>query len=72
VRISDPSVMGQVGLQDSKDLDQLLCHSQATWVRRSFLAPSFLGLEGHVELKLIIIIIIIDFTIQIKYIFFFL
>jgi hypothetical protein len=66
--MSNPSVVGQVGLQDPRNLDMLPCHSQTTRVRRSFLAPSFLGLKGHVEHKLIIII---DFTLQIKSIFFF-
>jgi len=43
------------------------CHTQATWVRRPFPAPSLLGLEGDVRLKLIIIIIIIiNFILQIK------
>jgi hypothetical protein len=66
--MSNPSVVGQVGLQDPRNLDMLPCHSQTTRVRRSFLAPSFLGLKGHVEHKLIIII---DFTLQIKSIYFF-
>jgi hypothetical protein len=69
--MSNPSVVGQVGLQDPRNLDMLPCHSQTTRVRRPFLAPSFLGLKGHVEHKLIIMIIIIDLTLQIKSIFFF-
>jgi hypothetical protein len=49
------------------------CHSQVTWIRRTFPAPRNLSLEGHVRSKLIIIIIIIiiDFALQIKFIFFY-
>jgi hypothetical protein len=60
-------------LQDSWDLSLRSCYSQAPWVRCTFLTPSFLGLEGDVKPKLIIIIIIIiitDFTLKIKSIFF--
>ena len=48
--------------------------TQATWVRRPFLAQSYWGLEMDVGRKLRIIIIlaiIIHFTVQIKSIFFF-
>jgi len=56
--------------KSQRDLGLRSCHAQATWVRCTFLAPSFLVLEGDVKPKLIIIIII-DFTIKIKSIFFF-
>jgi hypothetical protein len=64
--------LGQAGLQDPNDLGLCSHHSQATWVRCPFSAPSFLGMEGDARPKLlitititiiiIIIIIIIDFT----------
>jgi hypothetical protein len=54
--------MGQVGLQDPNNLGQAPLSN-----------PKFLRSEGDVKLKLIIIItiIIIDFTLQIKFIFFY-
>jgi hypothetical protein len=64
------SVLSQGRMQDPKDLSLRPCHSQATWVRLSFLDPSFLSLEEHVKSKLIIIIII-DFILQIKSMFLF-
>jgi hypothetical protein len=55
-------ILGQVGLYDPKDLGLRSCHIQATWMRRPFPAPSFLGLERDAWPKLImIIIIVIDF-----------
>jgi len=74
VQKPDPSVLGQVMLQDARDLGLRSCPSQATWVRCIFRVPSFLGLEMDVRLQLIIIIIIIitiDFTLKIKSIFFY-
>jgi len=78
-------VLGQVGLQDPRDLGLRSCHTQATWVRRPFPTPSFLGIDGDPWPKLIIIIIIIiilvvvvvaaatviDFSLQINFMFFF-
>ena len=74
-------VLGQVGLQDPRDLGLRSCHTQATWVRRPFPTPSFLGIEGDPWPKIIIIIIIIlvvvveaasiDFALQINFMFFF-
>jgi len=54
--------MGQVGLQDPNNLGQAPLSN-----------PKFLRSEWDVKLKLIIIItiIIIDFTLQIKFIFFY-
>jgi hypothetical protein len=66
-----PSVLGQVRLQDPRNLGLRSCHSQVTWIRRTFPAPRNLSLEGHVRPKLIIIIIIIDFALQIKSMFFY-
>jgi hypothetical protein len=76
VQKPDPSVLGQVVLQDARDLGLRSCPSQATWVRCTFRVSSFLGLEGDVGLQLIIIIIItititIDFILKIKSIFFY-
>jgi len=68
---SNPTILGYARLQDPRDLSLHSYLSQATWVRCPFLAPSFLGLKGDVKPKLIIIIIIIDFTFQIKSMFFF-
>jgi len=45
------------------------CGTQEKWILMP--DPSFLGLERDVRPKLIIIIIIIDFTLQIKFIIFF-
>jgi len=66
---AEPRALGQGGC---KTQWTLICvpYTQATWARHPFLASSFLGLEGDVRSKLIIIIIIIDFIIQIKYMFF--
>jgi hypothetical protein len=54
-----------------KTQETWICHSQATWVRCTFLAPSILDLQGDVRPKLIIIkkikiITTIDFTFKIK------
>jgi hypothetical protein len=52
-----------------KTQETWICHSQATWVRCTFTAPSILDLQGDVRPKLIIIIKIIttiDFTFKIK------
>jgi len=38
--------LGQTGLQDSSNLGLRPYQTQATWVRRPFPAPSFLGLKG--------------------------
>jgi len=70
VWMPNPTIMGYARLQDPRDLSLHSYHSQATWVKCPFLAPSFLGLQGNVKPKLIIIIII-DFTFQIKSMFFF-
>jgi hypothetical protein len=56
-----------------KTQETWICHSQATWVRCTFTAPSILDLQGDVRPKLIIIIKIIttiDFTFKIKSFFF--
>jgi len=68
----DLRALGQASPQDSRDVDRHPCHTQAAWIRRSFLVPSFLGLEGNVRPKLLTITTTttIDFTIQIKSIFF--
>jgi hypothetical protein len=68
-----PKCLGLGGAVRLKGLGLRPCHSQTTWVRRNFSAPSFFGIEGHVRSKLIkikIIIIIIDFNLQIKFMFF--
>jgi hypothetical protein len=68
-----PKCLESDGAVRLKGLDLRSCHSQTTWVRRNFSAPSFFGIEGHVRPKLIkitIIIIIIDFNLQIKFMFF--
>jgi len=63
--------LGQAMLQDPKDLDLLSCHTQATWVWRPFPAPNFLGLEGNPLPKIIVVVVIIDFVLQINSMFFF-
>ena len=54
---SNPRALGQVGLQNPSDLGLHPCHTQATWVKRPFQASIFLGMEGNVLPKLIIILI---------------
>jgi len=56
-----------------KGLGPAPCHTQQTWVRRPFPVISFLGLKKVVRSKLTTTTttIIIDFTLQIKSIFFF-
>jgi hypothetical protein len=61
----DPSYLGLATTHD--------CHTQGAWVRYPFPALSFLGLKGDVKSKLTTTTTtIIDFTFQIKYIYFFL
>jgi hypothetical protein len=69
-----PRALGQGGCKTQGTLICAPC-TQATWARRTLLAPSFLDLEEDVKSKLIIIIIIIiitiDFIPQIKSMFFY-
>ena len=62
----NPSMVGQARLQDLRDLNPRSCLSQATSIMCPFRAPSFSSLEGDAKPKLIIIIIIFNFNIQIK------
>jgi hypothetical protein len=70
VQTPAPRALGQVGLQDPRDLGLHPSHTQETWVGCPFPAPSYLGLEGDVKSKLIIITTIIYFILEIKSIFF--
>jgi len=69
----DPRALGHAGLQNPSDLSLRPCHTQTTWVRRPFPSSIFLGMERDVLPKLIIIItiIIIDFILKIKSMFFY-
>jgi len=44
-----PIILGLAGLQNPRDLGLRSTHTQAPSVRRSFPAPSFLGLEVGLE-----------------------
>jgi hypothetical protein len=64
--------IGPSGTIRPGELGSASCHTQITWVSRPFPDPKK-GLEGDVRPKLLTTTtttIIIDFTIQIKYIFF--
>ena len=63
-----PYSLGLGGAAKPKGLGSASCHTQETWLGFLFPTPSFLGLEGDVIPKLIIIIIY--FAFQIKSMFF--